>query len=269
MLAAEPGTVRLAGGLTAVEHGPGTTAKPAPVLLLHGMMGGAWQFEWLQDALATAGYRSLAINYRGHHDSRPVSRLGHVGVHDYLRDALSACTHLGTRPIVIGQSMGGLIAQLVAERGAARATVLSCSLPPAGIRWRSVSDLRMARGHAAATLSGRPLQPDRAELDDLIFNRIPAGQRPEFFSRQVPESSRAAMQIALGLIGVRRRHVNGPVLSLTTGLDRLVLPSVGHAIARRYRADTIHLHDAGHYALVGEPGWRAAATQVIEWIDAT
>ncbi|MFT4126571.1 MAG: alpha/beta fold hydrolase [Gordonia sp. (in: high G+C Gram-positive bacteria)] len=119
--------------------------KP-PVLLTHGMMGGAWQFERMQAALANAGYQSVAINYRGHHDSRPGADLGRVRVRDYLLDALSACAYLGTTPIVIGQSMGGLVAQMLAERGAARSLVLVCSLPPRGVTWRGARKptLRMA-----------------------------------------------------------------------------------------------------------------------------
>jgi hypothetical protein len=46
-----------------------------------------------------------------------------------------------------------------------------------------------------------------------------------------------------------------------------VLPSVGAAIARRYRAQHIELARAGHYALVGEPGWETAAAALVSWMD--
>jgi hypothetical protein len=38
------------------------------------------------------------------------------------------------RPIVIGQSTGGLIAQKVAEAGAVASAILSCSVPPSGAK---------------------------------------------------------------------------------------------------------------------------------------
>jgi pimeloyl-ACP methyl ester carboxylesterase len=237
------------------------------VLLLHGMMGGAWQFRWLQPLLAQGGYASLAIDYRGHHDSPPVPNLGRTSVRDYLHDALAACSHLGGRPIVIGQSMGGLIAQMLASRDAARAAVLVCSLPPAGIRWRGARDPRMAWRHLPDTLRGRPLRPVREELDFLIFNRIPPAERREFFDRQVPESSRAGAQIAFGRIHVDARAVRCPVLSVSATHDQLVLADIGAKLARRYRGEHLQLDGAGHYALVGEPGWQEAGTRVLAWLD--
>lgn len=37
-------------------------ARPTPLLFLHGMNAGAWQFEALQPFFAARGYRSLALN---------------------------------------------------------------------------------------------------------------------------------------------------------------------------------------------------------------
>lgn len=259
--------VRLPGGLTAVDAGPKQGAGRPPVLLLHGMMGGAWQFSWFQRVLADAGYRSLALNYRGHHDSRPTATLGRLGVRDYLHDALDACAYLETPPIVVGQSMGGLVAQLVAAHRDVRAAVLVCSLPPAGIRWDGVRDPRLAVRHLPAVLTGLPLQPHRGELDDLIFNRIPVGQRRGFFARQVPESSRAGLQIAYGRIAVDAAAVKCPVLSVGAAHDRLVYPHIGAALADRYRGDHLPLTESGHYALVGEPGWPDVAARIVAWLD--
>nr|WP_269781637.1 alpha/beta fold hydrolase [Nocardia bovistercoris] len=254
----------LPDGLTGVEAGP---PDATPVLLLHGMMGGAWQFSWFQKALTEAGYRSLAINYRGHHDSRPVPALGRVRVADYVRDALVAREYLGAAPIVVGQSMGGLLAQVLAARGAVAAAVFQCSLPPAGIRWEGARNPRTMPAHIPAGLLRRPLTPNRAELDDLIFNRIPAADRPAFFHRQVPESSRAGVEIAYGAIEVDPAAVTCPTLSVSAAHDRLVYPRIGAAIADRYRGDHLEIPDAGHYALVGEPGWDKTAARIIAWMD--
>jgi pimeloyl-ACP methyl ester carboxylesterase len=267
-LATSMSRVRLPGGLSAVEALPAEGPfRHAPVLLLHGMMGGAWQFERFQSELARAGYRSLAVDYRGHHDSPPVERLGRVSVLDYLADALAACAFLGGSPVAVGQSMGGLIAQLLAERDAVRAAILVCSLPPRGVRWRGVRNPRRALRHAPSSLFGQPLVPERGELDDLIFNRIPSSERSEFFERQVMESSRAGGEIAFGLIGVDASAVTCPVLSVGASHDRLVLAEVARELAAHYGGDHLQLDGAGHYALVGEPGWREVAARLIEWLD--
>jgi len=266
-MTAEGARVPLAGGLSGVEVPAAAAARARPqVLLLHGMMAGAWQFERFQDSLARAGYRSLALDYRGHNRSAPVKRLGRLSVRDYMEDALAGCGHLGGRPVVVGQSMGGLIALMLAARDAVRAAVLVCALPPRGIRWRTARSPRASLRHLPAILRGRPLDPDREELDDLIFNAIPPAERPEFFARQVQESSRVAGEIAFGRIAVDPSRVGCPVLSVSASDDRLVLPEVGEEIARRYGADHLRLEGCGHYALVGEPQWRDAACRITDWL---
>jgi pimeloyl-ACP methyl ester carboxylesterase len=52
------------------------------------------------------------MNLRGHHGSRPVRDIGKVSLTDYVADALEVAAAL-KNPIVIGHSMGGLIAQKV------------------------------------------------------------------------------------------------------------------------------------------------------------
>jgi pimeloyl-ACP methyl ester carboxylesterase len=264
-----PGTrITLSGGLRAVDGAATeTTDDRPPVLLLHGMMGGAWQFDGFQRALSRAGYRSLALDYRGHHGSRPVRRLGGTRVSEYVDDALTACRHLGERPIVVGQSMGGLIAQVLAGGGNASAAVLVCSLPPRGIRWRGARDPRFAWRHLPEVVLRRPLRPHRAELDDLILNRCEPALADVMFARQVPESSRAGTEIAYGLVRAPTGPLGCPVLSVSAGQDRLVSPQVGAMLADRYEGEHLHVEDAGHYALVGEPGWERLAAQIIGWLD--
>jgi pimeloyl-ACP methyl ester carboxylesterase len=258
--------VRLAGGLDGVETAPAPGGPVrAPVLMVHGMMAGAWQFERLQQTLTDAGHRTLAVNYRGHHGSRPVDDLARVSVVDYARDALAGCHHLGGRPVVVGQSMGGLVALMLAQAGAVSAVVLVCALPPGGIIWRTNRPASAVRS-LWAVLRRRPLVPHRKELDGLIFNGLPEAERPAAFERQVPESSRAFVEIALGRIRIDPRLVTCPVLSVTTGADNLVRPSVGRRIARRYRGEHLHFEQAAHYAIAGEPSAPEVCDAIAAWV---
>ena len=120
------------GGVTAsVVDAPGDDRPP--LLLIHGMFGGAWQFTDWQHRLAKRGRSSVAIDLRGHGASGTVADIGCVSLNDYVEDALAAARALGT-PAVVGHSMGGLIAQKLAEKNAVSAAVLVCSAPPRWIR---------------------------------------------------------------------------------------------------------------------------------------
>jgi 3-oxoadipate enol-lactonase len=86
-----------------------------PVMLLHGWMADA-DLNWCgaYRDLAAAGYRVLAIDHRGH--GRGLRQLGDFRLTDCATDAAGALRHLGAAPaLVVGYSMGGAIAQLMAR----------------------------------------------------------------------------------------------------------------------------------------------------------
>jgi 3-oxoadipate enol-lactonase len=89
-------------------HGPA-------VMLLHGWVVTA-DLNWCgaYDTLAAAGYRVLAIDHRGH--GRGLRPLVPFRLSDCAGDAAAALRGLDVAPaIVVGYSMGGAIAQLMAR----------------------------------------------------------------------------------------------------------------------------------------------------------
>jgi pimeloyl-ACP methyl ester carboxylesterase len=107
------------------DEGP---ARPT-VLLLHGWMVSS-DLNWhaAYGTLADAGYRVLAIDHRGH--GRGLRALERFRLADCAADAAAVLRELDAGPaIVVGYSMGGTIAQLMARdhRDAVRALVLSAT----------------------------------------------------------------------------------------------------------------------------------------------
>ncbi|HWF53150.1 MAG TPA: alpha/beta fold hydrolase [Solirubrobacteraceae bacterium] len=87
----------------------------ATVLLLHGWFASA-DMNWLgaYDALIAGGYRVLAIDHRGH--GRGLRALEAFRLVDCAADAAAVLRETGAAPaIVVGYSMGGAIAQLLAR----------------------------------------------------------------------------------------------------------------------------------------------------------
>lgn len=262
-----PRDVALNGLRLTVEE-PAAPTRP-PLLLVPGMFAGAWYFAAWQRALAARGHPAWALELRGHHQSWPVPALGRVSVTEYVDDALAAARHLG-RPAVIGHSMGGLVAQKVAEADAARALVLVAAAPPAGIpAVGAAAALRMTR-YLPAMLLSQPLVPRRGDLDAVVFNRTPESERDAIAARYVAESGRAARELAFGAAATRvdASRVRCPVLVLAGASDRFVPARVARRLARRYGAAHRQFPGMGHL-VVSEPGWEAVVAHVADWLEAT
>ena len=255
------------GDLTvaAVRYAPPKVSTKPPVLLIHGLFGGAWYWEDYQKLLGLHGYESYALNLRGHHGSRPVPDIGKVSLRDYIADALEVARTL-KNPIVIGHSMGGLVAQKLAEKGVSRATVLMAAAPPRWIPVVSWLLLRKQVKYARALIMFEPLLPDRKDADALMFNRTPVADRETFFARLVPDSGKAGLQMSVGTIGVRDSRVSAPMLVVTGRDDQFVVPRVARAIARKYKAPIKEYESFAHHIMV-EPGWERPAGDVIEWLS--
>jgi pimeloyl-ACP methyl ester carboxylesterase len=91
-----------------VEHAPA-------VLFVHGVGGGAWSWAPQRTAFAVT-HRVYTWEARGHGSA---SRVADAGFADYLLDAREALAIAGAddAPAVVGHSMGGLIATILAADG--------------------------------------------------------------------------------------------------------------------------------------------------------
>ena len=103
-------------------------ADKPPIVLIHGACSQPAHFDAWRAFFTAAGYACVAPALPGHAPSnRAVLR--RQGFADYLDAMRAVVTGLGTRPIVIGHSMGGLIARMLAAEGLCAAIVLVAPLP--------------------------------------------------------------------------------------------------------------------------------------------
>ncbi len=86
-----------------------------PLLLVHGFTGAKEDFtEWLDD-LAERGWHAVVPDLRGHGDSSHPPEESDYSFERFAADALALVDALGwDRFVLLGHSMGGMIAQLVA-----------------------------------------------------------------------------------------------------------------------------------------------------------
>jgi pimeloyl-ACP methyl ester carboxylesterase len=240
--------------------------RGAPVLCLHGLFAGSWVYDDVLPLLAERGYPSAALSFRGHPPSPAMGAIGRQSIAAYAHDAGEAARALD-RPIVIGHSLGGLVALMLATRNLVRAAVLIASAPPRGINVLSRPLLARMPRYLPALLLSRPFLPSAGDLDALVLNRVAPQDRAAVRMRFVPDSGRAARQAALGLIDARFRGSPPPMLVVGSEDDRFVPVGVARRIAERFDAPLHVARGHGHF-LFAEPGWQREVAVILDWLDA-
>jgi len=210
-----------------------------PVMLLHGWLATA-DMNWCgaYETLIEAGYRVLAIDHRGH--GRGLRTMAPFQLADCAADAAAALRALDASPAtVVGYSMGGAIAQLLAHEhpDAASGIVLSGTAQ----HWQEAESKRVWRTMAAfgLVLSVAPRLSykaafKRAGLTDATSTAWAIGEMMRHSARDVAEAGRE-----LGRFDSRAwlSSVNVPAAVVVTSRDTAVSPRKQRELADALRAE--------------------------------
>jgi pimeloyl-ACP methyl ester carboxylesterase len=135
------------------------------VLLLHGFLEHAHAWDFVAPQLADAGFRVLALDWRGHGDTQWIGAGGYYHFPDYAADLAGVVRALGGRTALVGHSMGAGGAVLYAGTRPSAVTALVCidALGPPDMRpddvprryesWLADLDKTAARERTALTLA--------------------------------------------------------------------------------------------------------------------
>jgi pimeloyl-ACP methyl ester carboxylesterase len=241
--------------LAHLRWGAGSTL----VLLLHGVGGG--REAWLQTGpvLAEAGLRVLAADLPGYGLSAPMDPCDLAGmaerVHSLIRQADAA------RTVLVGHSMGGMVAQELWARapGCVQVLVLANTSPafgkPEGAWQQGFLAERFAPLDRGLGMAGLATQLVPAMLGPLAAPGTAAAAQA--LMAGVPEATyRAALR---ALVAFDRRAalpaIAVPTLVMTGQHDRTASPEVAERMAARIpQARCVVLPGAGHLANMEQPG---------------
>ena len=248
-----------------------------PVVLIHGAFCAAWAFDGYRALLERQGTKVLAPTLR-HHETPPGARapreLGVTSVLDYASDIERIVRGLKEPPILIGHSMGGLVAQMVAARVPVRALALLAPSAPWGTLPTSAWEIASAQGlYFAGQFWNKPLRPEAWIAESHALDLLPLAEREATFARFVAESGLATFEILHWALDARRASyvdagaIRCPVLCVAGEFDRVNPPKTVASIARRHRENGhfFQVDGASHW-LIGEPGWEKTARFVFAWL---
>jgi non-heme chloroperoxidase len=259
-------------------------AGRTPVVFVHGLWLHAESWGPWVDLFNEAGYSAGAVGWPGDGDTVEETRAapdqvaGH-GLVEIVAHHAAEIAKLDRKPIVVGHSFGGLIAQQLLSDGSAAAAVAIDPAPAKGVLYLPPSALRVAsialrnpanRNDAVSLTKGQFRYGfgntlSEQESDDLWERwAIPSPGKPLFEGAlaNVTPGSPAAVD--------GKNATRGPLLITAGGKDHTVPATISRQTQRLYRkspaiTDLRTFADRGH-SLTIDSRWREVADTVLGWL---
>ncbi len=250
--------------------------KPT-LFCIHGYWATPATFTGLKTRFEAAGYRVVtpALPF---HDRDPAlpppPGLGAVTIEDYAGFLAAEIAQIAGPVILVGHSMGGMLAQIVAARVAHAGLVL---LSTAATASTAVPALNTIRTMAGVVLKwGWWAEPTRIDYDHWrwgIGNGVPEAIARAEYAALVWDSGRVMAEMTLpglsttGATKVDYSKLDKPALVIVGADDRTTVPGISRATARKLKG-TIDYHeiaDCGHWLFWGETEVRVG-DWIAEWL---
>lgn len=273
----------VAGALSAPFSGKGDgflagVGRGTTVIMVHGMHCNGAHFDLWRARFEAAGFAVHAPTLRHHAGSdagtAPPRALGDATIADYVDelDVYVAALDLAEPPVLVGHSMGGLLALKLLERGVGRAAALIAPQTPSN--WSEVvgpEQLFIWHRLLCWWPFQRPIKLTRFAANWGFFNRFPRGAPGRDAAERGLgyESGRAAIEMNWAplarVFNMRKTtaaldaaRIDQRLAVFSGARDRATPARYHRRIARRLAAPLTTYAGMGHW-LLAEPGWESRA----------
>jgi pimeloyl-ACP methyl ester carboxylesterase len=259
-------------------------AKRTPVVFVHGLWlhAASWG-DWLEH-FRTAGYAPVAPGWPGDPETvaearQHPERLAGKGLHEVVRHYAELIEQLPAKPIVVGHSFGGLIAQELLGMDLVAGAVSVDGVQPKGVLPLPFEQLKSAFPVLMNPVNfGRAVMLTAEQFHYAFGNAIPAEESAALYERWViPAPGKPLFETAVANFNPRSAATvntanvtRGPLLLIGGGKDHTVPVVVTRANLKLYHqapaaTDLREFEDRGH-SLTIDHGWQAVADYVLEWL---
>ena len=259
--------------------------SPAPIVLVHGLWLSPRSWEGWQQRFEARGREALTPAWPRMHGEvedlrRDPSALNGLGVTEIVDHYDGIIRGLDRAPVIMGHSFGGLVTELLLDRGLGAAGVAISPAPVKGVLRLPPAQLR-----AVFPVLGNPANRNRTvELTPKQFhygftNTMSEADAKAAYDRyQVPGPGRVIFQAAFANFNPRAatkvdfdKDDRPPLLVIGNDKDHTVPASVSREAATRLgksNAVVDYKEFAGRpHFTAGAPGWEQVADYALEWAN--
>jgi pimeloyl-ACP methyl ester carboxylesterase len=259
--------------LELISRKPEKEARPTPLLFIHGAFSSAhiWKPFFLP-YFAEHGYEAHALSLRGHGGSEGKDRLPLTRLRDYINDVAQVARELRAPPVLIGTSMGGIVAQKYMHEFPVQGVVLLASGPPHGML---PSIMRMALGNPQLVRDMFMMQyvgPDTATIAGAKRALFREDTPDDYIRQYLPKAERESPWVMTDMVGLdlppSLRLVDVPVLVLGGECDAFIAPTAVEATASTY-ATQAEIFEGMPHAMMLDRDWEKVARRILDWLEET
>ena len=247
------------------------------IVFIHGLFlnNQSWT-EW-EAFFEEKGYNTYSPVYPGHQGIPSELRknspdsLGNVSFTDVVNKMEAFIETLPEKPIVVGHSMGGLVAQKLTEKDLAEAAVIISSAPPKGVITLKFSFAKSNLGLLNPFKGNSIHYPTKKWFHYAFTNTLSREESDSIFDEFVVPESRNIPRETLkkaGKIDFKKPHA--PMLFISGKEDHIIPASLNKKNFKRYKDEkSIREHkifEGRDHFIAGEDGWKEVANYVYNWL---
>lgn len=248
------------------------------IVFIHGMFQNPKSWGNWVDFFSQRGYNCLAPAWPLHEGEpahlrqNPPAGLGKLELNDIVSEMESLILSQGTKPIVIGHSVGGLIVQLLANRGLIALGVPIDSVAPNGMLDFDWGFFKNSMTIANPLKGDEPIYTDLETFHASFANTLSEEEVRVAFEQYATHDSRNVLRDCMGEAGKVDLDVpHVPLLFIAGEKDQIIPASLAEKNARAYtdQSSTIDFKEFSNrsHFICGEPGWQEVAEYIYNWLQ--
>lgn len=260
------------------------TAKP-PIVLIHGLWLTPRSWEHFKRYYEQRGYTVHAPAWprmpgEAEEVRRDPSALAGLSIEDILAHYQALVQGMATPPILMGHSFGGLIVQMLLDRGLGVAGVTINSAPPKGV-WRIPLPVLKSCWPVLKNKENR-VRTFRLSYDQFVYNFAnlmnDREARAAYDRYAVPGPALPVFQAALANVAFLdatkvnfRNPTRPPLLFIAGSHDHQVTPGMIRSNCRKYRGyggpTEYREFPLRTHLIIVQENWQDVAEYAIEWVE--